>query len=86
MDEAFVSGPETQNEFGDALPQSLLFPIFLAIIASLKSSSTEEVTASHSKHCQEQGSVNLSIIASPPNLLAVPDSRRRRKRRIKGKP
>lgn len=55
MDEVLVSGPETQGrkEVG-CLPPTSFVPILLAIIASLKSSSPEEVIASHNKHCQEQ--------------------------------
>lgn len=52
-----------KHEVGSPVTPSASFvPILLAINASLKSSSLEEVIAAHNKHCQEQASVNLSII------------------------
>ena len=36
-------------------------PILLAVIASLKNSSPEEVVDAHNKHCQDQVNIHLSI-------------------------
>ena len=68
MVKIFVSCPETQGEFGDALPPPT------------PTTALEKVIASHNKHCQEQVSVNLSRTVSPLNLsVAVDSSEKERK-------
>ena len=42
-------------------PPLFFVPILLAVIASLKNSSPEEVVAVHNNHCQDQANIHLSI-------------------------
>ena len=43
------------------MPPRPAVPVLLAVIASLKNSSPEEVVAAHNKHCQDQANIHLSI-------------------------